>query len=68
MIRETKCSVLALVFPIIWTGLAPLGQSLAADPDSAWKQIGPFFTPPAEFANDFGRFKSPLQFHDTTRN
>ena len=64
MIRETKCSVLAVVFAIIWTGLASLGQSLAADPDSAWKQIRPFFTPAAEFANDFGRFKSPLQFHD----
>jgi len=64
MIREMKCSILAAVFPIVWEGLAPFEQSLAADPDLAWKQIGPFFRPPPEFAGDFGPFKSPLRFHD----
>src|SRR2546427_4333105 len=59
-----KSSILVAVFPILWAGLAPFGHGLAADSDSAWKQIGPCFTPPAEFANDFGRFKSPLEFHD----
>ena len=67
MIREMKRSTLVVVFSILWAGLALVGQSLAADPDSAWRQIGPCFTPPAEFANDFGRYKSPLQFHDGRR-
>ncbi|MBI3876393.1 MAG: prolyl oligopeptidase family serine peptidase [Verrucomicrobia bacterium] len=30
--------------------------------DATWERIGPFFQPPAEFANDFGNFKSPLVF------
>ncbi len=62
-----KRSILVVVFPILWAGLTPVGQSLAADPDSAWRQIAPCFTPPAEFANDFGRYKSPLHFHDGRR-
>src|SRR6266536_1518528 len=64
MIREMKCSILAAVLPTGWAGLAGVGQSLAADSDPAWKRIGPSFTPPAEFANDFGRYKSPLRFDD----
>jgi dienelactone hydrolase len=31
------------------------------------KEIQPFFGPPAEFAGDFGAYKSPLIFHDGTR-
>jgi dienelactone hydrolase len=38
----------------------------AADSASTWKQIAAFFTPPAEFANDFGSYKSLLTFHDGT--
>jgi hypothetical protein len=64
MIREMKSSILVAVFPIVWAGLAPFGQSLAAGSDSAWQQIRAYFTPPAEFASDFGLFKSPLRFHD----
>ena len=64
MIRKTKRSILAAVFPIAWAGLASWGQSLAAEAGPAWEQIGPFFTPPAEFADDFGRFRSPLRFQD----
>ena len=62
-----KRPILVVVFLILWAGLTPVGQSLAADPDSAWRQIAPCFTPPAEFANDFGRYKSPLHFHDGRR-
>src|SRR5438552_285962 len=59
-----KSSILVAVFPIVCAGLAPFGESLAADSDPAWKQIGPFFKAPAEFDNDYGRFKSPLWFFD----
>jgi hypothetical protein len=29
-----------------------------------WKEIAPFFSPPAEFANQFGDLRSPLLFED----
>jgi hypothetical protein len=64
MIRDMKRSILTAVFSIVWAGMALLVQSLAANSDSAWKQIEAFFVPPAEFADDFGRFKSPLRFQD----
>jgi hypothetical protein len=31
-----------------------------------WNRIAPFFTPPSEFASDFGNYKSPLSFFDGT--
>src|ERR1044071_3576876 len=64
MIREMKRLILAAVVPIVWAGLAPFEGSWAADSNSVWKQIEPCFSPPAEFANDFGRFTSPLRFQD----
>jgi prolyl oligopeptidase family protein len=38
--------------------------SVGAESSGAWKAIAPFFSPPAEFANDFGAYKSPLRFDD----
>jgi dienelactone hydrolase len=32
--------------------------------EAAWERIAPWFTPPAEFASDFGNYKSPLTFED----
>src|SRR6266699_3046222 len=31
----------------------------AAEPEPIWKQIAPFFSPPAEYAGQFGTYKSP---------
>jgi hypothetical protein len=31
---------------------------------SAWEKIAAHFSPPAEFANDFGKYRSPLLFND----
>ncbi len=43
--------------------LSMANQSQAADiPES----IRPFFAPPAQFANDFGNYRSPLVFNDGT--
>lgn len=45
-----------------------LGQSgflPAADPPLE-RDLASFFSPPQEFAGDFGRYKSPLQFYDGT--
>jgi dienelactone hydrolase len=36
-------------------------------PASAWRAIERFFQPPAEFADQFGAYRSPLVFDDGTR-
>jgi hypothetical protein len=36
----------------------------AAETPPAWEKIAPFFSPPAEFAEQFGPYKSPLSFYD----
>ena len=43
------------------------GPVVAADGTSAWEKIAPFFTPPAEFANQFGPYTSPLTLDDERR-
>ena len=42
--------------------LASAAQGQSAD--DTWAKITPFFTPPAEYQNDFGDFRSPLLFND----
>jgi dienelactone hydrolase len=63
MSRETKRLLLAALL-LLGTDPVGVGESLAADSASPWKQIEPFFAPPAGFANDFGSYKSPLTFRD----
>jgi dienelactone hydrolase len=36
----------------------------AAELTPAWEPIAPFFKTPSEFANDFGKYESPLNFDD----
>ena len=31
---------------------------------AVWERIAPFFSPPAELADDFGEYRSPLKFYD----
>ena len=41
------------------------GATVGADePEALWKQLEPFAKPPAEFADKFGSYRSPLQFAD----
>ncbi|MFL5339803.1 MAG: dienelactone hydrolase family protein [Gemmataceae bacterium] len=35
--------------------------------DDAWKTIAPYFRPPAEFAEQFGAYRSPLLFADGSK-
>jgi hypothetical protein len=47
--------------------VAVAGPVSADDPrsdDRLWQQITPFFSPPEEFAGDFGDYRSPLTFAD----
>jgi hypothetical protein len=44
---------------------APQGrQALSAEATSAWTQIAPFFSPPDEYQNQMGKYRSPLKFYD----
>ena len=43
---------------------AILSKSLCVADDSAWPKIEKYFQPPAEFAKDFGPYRSPLKFND----
>jgi dienelactone hydrolase len=45
--------------------LLSLGAS-AADPDPTWSKLVPYFSPPAEYANQLGPYRSPLKFDDGT--
>jgi dienelactone hydrolase len=35
-----------------------------ASAEALWQKLAPFAQPPAEFANDFGSYRSPLKFDD----
>lgn len=55
--------VLGLSGTFAWAGEKEETAAAAPDQD-LWKQIAPFFEPPAEFKNDMGDFKTPLKFYD----
>jgi hypothetical protein len=42
------------------------GASRADDGSEAWTKIAPYFTPPAQYAGQFGRYRSPLLLDDGT--
>jgi dienelactone hydrolase len=43
-----------------------LAVSAVASADPLPKSLAPYFAPPKEYANDFGKYKSPLTFTDGT--
>lgn len=42
------------------------GSGQRSDVSASWSRIDQFFTPPAEFAGELGRYRSPLLFADGT--
>src|SRR5687768_13606212 len=47
--------------------VAPAAEPAKSNDKAAaeiWKKIEADFRPPAEFANDFGTYRSPLKFYD----
>ncbi len=46
--------------------VALLAGSVAAAADAPPEKLAPYFKPPAEFATDFGGYRSPLTFDDGT--
>ena len=41
-----------------------LTDSVLSKQDTLWQSMAPFFSPPAEYKNDFGSYRSPMQFYD----
>jgi pimeloyl-ACP methyl ester carboxylesterase len=72
----SRCSIVGLIVCISIAVAA--GSMLAAEPSAGkaadgtrsvpatecWKQIAPLFSPPKEFAGDFGRFRTPFGFYN----
>jgi len=58
VLLATSCFTAIVLF-----GVACLS---AAEPaaEAIWKRIAPFFSPPAEYADDFGEYRSVLKFYD----
>ena len=46
--------------------LPAIASAAEQNPQPAWERIKPYFSPPSEFANDFGPYRSPLKFDDGT--
>lgn len=61
-IRDPRCLALLLA------GFLPLvtavGGDVPASAEALWKKLEPFAKPPAEFADKFGAYPSPLKFAD----
>jgi len=55
---------------LLWLLLGAVPPSCPAEPDAIWKKLAPYFNSPAQYSNQFGPFKSPLQFDggDAVRN
>lgn len=55
-------------FLIAMSCLAVGSSALAADPKAdLWAKLKPFFTPPDQYRDDFGPYRSPLLFADGTK-
>ena len=52
---------------LVFSLLQGTGRSAAETPQATWEKIAPFFTPPPQFANDFGHYRSPLEFYGGER-
>lgn len=63
-----KASVLnRAVYPITLLGIMAIsGHPAVGEEESAagWERLAAYFSPPPEFANDLGNYRSPLRFYD----
>lgn len=66
--QKLACAVLVCV-PLAFVDSALAEQpGRAADQQAAeiWRKLEPYFSPPAEYRGDFGKYRSPLKFADGT--
>src|SRR5262249_37660968 len=62
--RRVSC-LAAILLPLALVSLrAPQAAAQQAARDAPWKKLEPFPEPPAEFADKFGSYPSPLKFAD----
>lgn len=63
-----RCTTVATLAALVLTG--SLAQARDPQPSSAeqtWRQIAPFFSPPPEWVDQLGDYRSPLEFEDGRR-
>ncbi len=65
LLRSLACVICAAVVTLLYAGVAA-AQDANGQQGEVWKRIAPFFQPPAELTEDFGKYGSPLVF-DTGR-
>ncbi|WP_372947599.1 hypothetical protein [Mariniphaga sp.] len=56
--------IFTILFSIFQT-IPATGQNIQKpNKEKLWEQIAPYFSPPEEFRNEFGEFRSPLKFYN----
>ncbi len=65
MHRTIRSTILfLLIFGIAIGAEARVSQEKKYDARVLWKEISPYFTPPAQYKGKFGDYRSPLKFYD----
>lgn len=59
-----KIVILLLIVGFPLFGKSQATDNKKTDPQTAWNKIAPFFSPPAEFINEYGNYRSPLKFYN----
>src|SRR5205085_39330 len=59
--RPLMKSIRLICVCALWLGRAAIGAE-----DAAWARIEPYFSPPPEYAHQFGAYSSQLRFYDGT--
>lgn len=62
LIRSIIIGIIILSLPVKNNG-QPLGNN-NADAQALWEKISPYFSPPREFKDQYGSYRSPLKFYD----
>jgi dienelactone hydrolase len=61
--RSSRWLVLVCLAPLAFVCIQALAAR-AAEPQSTWEKLAPFFKPPPEYADQLGPYRSPLKFYD----
>ena len=54
----------ALAYLLVAAAIAPGACAAELSAEEIWQRIGPGFAPPAEYAGNLGKYRSPLVFYD----
>jgi dienelactone hydrolase len=59
-----RLNILFLVLIYIFSSCHSKQDNKILSDDTVWEKIEPFFSPPSEYRNNFGQYRSPLLFYD----